>query len=667
MRDAVERIPASDLPALYEFWAGEPAAVPEDFETARTDVESWMRDPGRVEERVGGLERRLGEIVRRLARSPRYRCSHRDLVDARELAYLGAYDLESSLTALVRRGLLVETEDGSFEKVEERAYALPAEVGDGLKSSRSGALRVFEVVTLRGFLDRIPSTQSTSPQRVREMYKMYATDSAAVARIDRLPDGIRDLVEKAILEFGGLLPRSLFERMATDLPHWNGRRWSMILEKSLVGTVQKLDLSNYGIRHVDETLVVFNEVALAWLRRVAVPGDPDRPHEELSLGVDLISNISHFLSFILGHDVRFTVRGEIFKTTERKILQTLIPNPGRELSREEVLAFIYRFTRSRKLIDSTGERTIAMTKEGREWGQLELPDKLELLLEHAVEERDPDSEYLHQTHLRRIFLRLVKRIESGIWYDLMYLPFLARNTYIASLDDMGVEPVIAERRKSAGFIAKEDPQRMAWSLVRWIRKRLFLLGLVDLGYDSTGRPVAMRLTAIGARAFGMIPTQTADPALGTLVVTPDFEVVLFPTGDDSELVHDLDRFCDRDKKGHLLHYRITEASVLRALSEGLYLDRIIATLDEHSRTPLPQNVRFSVRDWALRAGLMTLDSELRVHCEDGETWKRFRQDPGVRTYVAEFESEGVARLKGRSSPKRMQAVFRDLGYLVELV
>ena len=120
-------------------------------------------------------------------------------------------------------------------------------------------------MTLRGYLECLYAQPErsgrTSPQRLREMYKMYSLESAAVSRIDRLPDGVKALIEKAILEFGGILPRKLFERMKTDLPHWNGRRWQMILEKSLIGTVERLDLARHGVRHDDETLVVFNEVA----------------------------------------------------------------------------------------------------------------------------------------------------------------------------------------------------------------------------------------------------------------------------------------------------------------------------------------------------------------------------------------------------------------------
>ena len=673
VRDVVSARPRSDLSDLYGFWAnGHASEAPGDERALRSAVVEWMSDPVVLEERVSDMGRRLGAVFERLLRSPDYQLSYTQLANAPELSYLSQYDMEACLTALTRRALLVDGEDQRFQSFGERVLAVPSEVGDGVwRQRRERGRRLFDVLTLRGHLDRLyadpKSANSCSPQHLRRMYKMYSSETAAVARVERLPDGIRGLVEKAILEFGGVLPRGLFERMDTTLPHWNGRRWRKILEESLVGTVADIDLGKYGILHGDESLVVFNEVSLAWLRQRAVPGDPDRPHEELSLGVDLVTNLSRFLGFILENDVRFTVRGEIFKTTEKKILQYLIPNPGRELSREDVLRFLYRFARSKGLIDRTGERTLSVTGKGREWSQLPLGEKLSSLHTYSVEEKGLGGEPYHQTRLREIFMRMLKRIEPGVWYDLMYLPFLARNSYLASLDDLGVEEFFAERNKASRTSPLEDPQRLAWNVVRWVRMRLYLLGVVDLGYDATQRPVAMRVTKSGARLLGVYgePEEEA-PQQGTLVVTPDFEVVLFPSGDDAELAHDLDRFCVRDKKSDLLHFQISEESVRRALVQGMPLARIEATLEDHSRTPVPQNVSFSIRDWARRAGLMRLDEQLCIHCEDADTVRRFLQDPGVRGYVdAQIDDERV-QLSASVTQRRMRSLLRDLGYLVEI-
>ncbi|HKX46955.1 MAG TPA: helicase-associated domain-containing protein [Planctomycetota bacterium] len=675
VRHAVAERPESELRDLFRFWSG--GAVPEakgDPEVVREQVVRWMTDPEVVAQRVPTLGKRLGLVVELLLAGRGYGASYAELSGARTLSYLSDYDLEACLSALKRNALLVEVEGNRFDAFGERRFALPVEVGDGLREQRRAEQRgVFDAVTLRGWLDRVYSDPEraprTSPQRLRELYKLYSDERACVARIERLPEGVRELVEKAILEFGGILPKQLFERLSTDLTHWNGRRWALILEQSLVGTVRPLDLSRFGIDHDDETLLVFNEVALAWFRKVAVPGDPDAPHEELSLGVDLLANVTRFLAFLHENDVRYTLRGEIFKTTEKRILQHLIPNPGRELKREEVLQFIFQFCKHAGLVEGTGERTLGVTSQGFAWSDRPLQEKLQGLLEYALEEPPDRGDRFHQLRLRRFLIRMLKRIEPGVWYDLMYLPFVARNQYLASLDELEVAEHFAERVQKGRAGRTEDVQRLAWELARWARRRLYLMGLIDLGYDSARRPVALRLRPAGARLLGypeasLAPDRTA---VGSLVVTPDFEVVLFPSGDDSELVHDLDRFCVREKADELLHFRIQQEAVVRALVHGMPLRRILEVLEINSRTPVPQNVSFSITDWARRAGLMRLGADLVLACDDADTLRRVQSDPGVRGYVKERLGEDRLRLSGRVTPRRMRGLLRDLGYLVELV
>jgi len=671
-RDAVAAVPETDLPELFRFWAGKGSArMPAEATAIRAQVLEWMADPALVESRVGALGKRLTAVLDLHLTSARYQTSLLDLLNAKSLAYLSRFDLEAGLSMLVRHALLVEAagEPGG------RTFAVPVDVGDAILRQRRARRRgVFDLFTLRGHLDRRyedPSRSSrTPPSRLREIYKMYANEAAAVARLERLEPGLKLLVVKTIVEFGGILPRAMFERFETGLA-WDGRRWRSVLEESLLGTVERVELGRYGLHHHDETLIVFNEVALAWLRRVAVPGDPDRPHEESEHGVDLASNLSRFIGFILDHDVRFTVRGEIFKTTEKRIQEELIPNPGRELSRDAVLTFIYGFARHARLIESTGERTFALTAAGREWEPQDLETKLRALLDHAVEERGLPGEPYHQMRMRKTLLRLLKRVEPQVWYDLMYAPFLARNTYLSSLDELSVEEFFAGRFQNGTYAPMEDLQRMAWNLATWVRQRLHLLGIVDLGYDRSGRPVAMRLSRIGARLLGVVDGAPGGAArgahaAGSLVVTPDFEVVLFPTGDDGELIHDLDRFCVREGQGSVLHFRINEKTVHRALAEGMFLKRMVATLEEHSRTPVPQNVVYSIRDWAAQAGLMRLGHDYTVRTEDLDVARRFQQDPGVKAVLAAVVDEKTSKLKAHGTPRRMQSFLRDLGYLVEL-
>ncbi|MFT5049713.1 MAG: hypothetical protein ACI8QZ_001106 [Chlamydiales bacterium] len=667
--DVVTQLEQADLTELYRFWAGEdPPPAPRPA-ALRRDVVRWMGEPETLQARLARLGRRHGLVLDLHLNAASYSCTLGELASSKELAYLSRYDLEASLSLLVRRALLYEQPAGRIAMPDARVFVMPPDLGDTIQRQRSAKTRgVFDAFTLRGHLDSIYDdpvrAARTSPRRVRELYKMYSNEAAAVARVERLPEGLRELVKKVVMEFGGILPRSLFDRMETELPHWNGRRWGKILSESLVGTVKQLDLTPYGVQHRGETLIAFNEIALAWLRRVAVPSDPDAPHDEASLGVDLVSNMSRFLSFIIDHNVRFTVRGKIFKTTEKRILQELIPNPGRELERSEILSFIYGFARHAGLIKSTGERTFALTPAGRDWEAQELENKQQALLEYVLEEAGMGGEYFHQLRMRHIFMRLFKRVEPEVWYDIMYLPFLVRNNYLSSFDELAVDESF-QSSPGGGHQSLEDLQTMAWNLVTWVRQRLYLLGIVDLGYDADKRPVAMRMTRMGARLLGLEAEDVGAPAIGSVVVTPDFEVVLFRSGDDAALVHDLDRFAHRDKDGPLLHFTISEKTIHRALSEGMALGRIQCTLTENARTPVPQNVLYSIKDWAAQAGLLFLNKKLIVRTDDPDRLKGFVRDPGVRPYVRRTLDEARVQLKSGVSQARMRSLLRDLNYLIE--
>lgn len=623
----------------------------------------WMSDEDHVARCVGSLDSSSRAILDAFVRGPGHRRT------AAELADIAGSAPETAVEPLKRVALLFDDDD-----LDGPGWFLPRSIAKLLASrasTESAGLEseIFRALTLKGAMEwRYGGPEAERPMkasRIREMFKMYANEAQAVARVERLPEGLRDLVAKVVLEFGGLLPRRFFEKMETELPHWNQRRWAKILGESLVGTVQRLELSPYGIQHDDDTLIVHNEITLAWFKRIAVPSDPDAPHDDCSLGVDAVSNISRFFAYLIDNNVRFTVKGEIFKTTEKRILTDLIPNPGRELERSEILQFIFDFARRSGFIEVTGERTFQLTRAGREWEAQELDAKLGSLFDHITADLDLEHESVHQIAMRRVLLKMMKRLEVGIWYDVMYLPFLARNAYLAQLDGLGVVDQIDALGKD-GVGAAEDLQRLSWNLVNWVRKRLYLLGIVDLGYDTNGHPVAMRLTRIGARVLGIDAGVSELSGLGRLIVTPDFEVVLFGEGDDADLVHDLDRFTDRVCEGVTRHFRIDDRSVHRGLVEGLTVARMSEIMTGNARTPVPRNVLQSIRGWAQQAGLLLLDADLVVRGQDPELVARFARDAGVRPFVRVTLDSTTVQLKSKTSRQRYRTLLRDLGYLIEL-
>jgi hypothetical protein len=330
-----------------------------------------------------------------------------------------------------------------------------------------------------------------------------------------------------------------------------------------------------------------------------------------------------------------------------------------------VLDIIYRFCVSERLIHRTGERMYTVSENGAQWEAKPLLDKQQELLRFSVEDRHLPGEPFHQVRMRRFCLRFLRRLEPERWYDAMFLPFVTRNAYMAALDKGTVESFFSARAGAHGSSAPfEDVQQMGWNLLVWVRKRLALLGIVDLGLDSVGRPVAIRLSRLGAQLLGVLPAQNFRAGQSHLVVNPNFDIVLLPEGDEFELAHALDRFCVRKKHEVLYHYQLTEESLRRGLRDGLRVSEILKWLSRYTRSPLPQNVVYSIHEWAERAGVLWIEGN-NLRSRHSETLERFLAIPRVASHIHHRPNADSVVLKPGLPVGELRGLAKEIGVFIE--
>ncbi len=532
----------------------------------------------------------------------------------------------------------------------------------------SGGL--FDSFTLKGFVEAYFASHgrangSGATNHHHDVYKLYLDERAIRNRLKKLPPPIDALVEKAVTEFGGILPRSLYERIDAPAGKWDAEAWRTALESHFLGTVRDLALTPFGIQTNEEALVLFHEIVVARLKDVATE-KPASVQHELVMGVDLVSDLARFLSFLEEEQVRFTVQGELFKTSEKRLVDQFVPgiDPAlKEPAPHEVLDFIHRFCIAERLVHRTGERTYGVSDVGHSWEARPVVEKQQDLLQFAVEDRSLPGEIFHQVRLRRSCLRFLKRLEPERWYDAMFLPFVARNSYVATLDRATVEPFLTARTAASGA-STEDLQQLGWNLLVWIRRRLALLGIVDVGLDSVSRPVAIRLSRLGAQLLGVLPAAGFNAGHSHLVVNPNFEIVLLPEGDEFEIVHALDRFCVRVRHEVLYHYVLDEESLRRGLRDGLKVSQIIDWLGRFTRSPLPQNVVYSLHEWAERAGVVWQEG-LLLRTRATDSLDRLAAEPRVAKHVEARQGPDALLLKKGLSSSDLAEAARALGLVLD--
>ena len=245
-------------------------------------------------------------------------------------------------------------------------------------------------------------------------------------------------------------------------------------------------------------------------------------------------------------------------------------------------------------------------------------------------------------------LRWALTEEAGAWYALddfaqfafsQYPDFLFsfhdnNSNYLPTSTGVRRRAYPIKRRQTATspelvpLFRSTDWREVEGEFVREVfREAFWWLGLVELGPDRE-RPDSFRLSGIGRHLlFG---TPMADEALSSpatlIAVQPNFEIVVPNAGADFGLLAEIDQFAERRTVDRAATFALTQAAFVRALDGRWTLESVVATLEGASGMPLPQNVRFSLDEWAAVHARLTLRTGATVISADSAAIDRWLAD-----------------------------------------
>ncbi|MFK7740949.1 MAG: helicase-associated domain-containing protein [Planctomycetota bacterium] len=602
--------------------SGRPKASSTSGKPALGRASTAMEDETLVLRRLGELPRKLQDLLDVFFADGGAVRTAKDLFDEFGQNFKSRYDLEASLAALHREAFVWPVKDKRWAHYDGAAWAAPSELVECIQAYRERRQRQLpDTLTLQGFLearffkkqeeanatdsDATTASKAEREERqqkadkardhARKIYKLYTLENAMQQRLDKLPEHVRKMVDATLHTHGGV---AAFEDLMAEVDAKAKPDFDFLgksLEEAMLGTTANLDLARVGIQPYERGVVVFHEVALWAIRR---HGEEQAPtvSQELGANSDLCSNVCRFLRELSQSKVLFTAEGELFKASAKRIAGLLLSIPGGFLPADQMLQVIYRFCLQRRLMDRRGERALRPTPSGHQFERASLSDQIKLLLAHFVEDRMLPGEAYHHTRMRRVLLRLLRRAEPLVWQDVAVLPFLSRNAYLSQLDTAAAEEFFAARFSGGAYVPSESLQQMAWNLLVWIKTRLFPLGIVDIGMHE-GRVSALRLSRLGAELLDAEPATKVGGTRSTVIVQPDFEILVFPGDDVHDVLHLFDRFAKRTKSDHVHQFQLMRETVAAGMEDGLTGSQIVQELSDRARVPLPQNVLYSLDEW----------------------------------------------------------------------
>ncbi|MGH2458684.1 MAG: helicase-associated domain-containing protein [Chloroflexota bacterium] len=309
----------------------------------------------------------------------------------------------------------------------------------------------------------------------------------------------------------------------------------------------------------------------------------------------------------------------------------------------------------------------------------------------------PDPEQPHRAH-RRLVDRLRSEAQPGQWYRVDDVSRIMRYEdveflvswldpspnrwngyhYFDDRDHLKFPPYPGVTLEDSRGRPRSLDLGSDWDLVEGAFVRavfhgpLTWLGLVECRTKPDGTDV-FAISWLGAQVLELSGS-VAGPSLAeipshrdALIVQPNFEVVVYDPDARPDLLYHIDRFAERVSRDRLAIFRLTNESVSAGLQLGLRIDDVIEVLEVTARAPIPQNVAFSLRDWARRfESVHWYRNAWLIEAPDEATLDRWLGDARVARAVERRLSPTVGLCVGERPPE-LAAYLRALGSEVRAI
>lgn len=208
-------------------------------------------------------------------------------------------------------------------------------------------------------------------------------------------------------------------------------------------------------------------------------------------------------------------------------------------------------------------------------------------------------------------------------------------------------------------LAWEQPRRrpaLRDRLVRFALREAEHIGVTGLGVPAThGRAVARG----DGTAAGLLAPLLPEP-VDHVLLQADLTAVA-PGPLTTDLGRRLALMADVESKGGATVYRFSEQSVRRALDAGHSADDLLAVLERHSATPVPQPLRYLVTDVARRHGRIRVGTaSAYVRCDDPALLDEVLADK--RAHLLRFRRLAPTVLASKTSRAALVDSLRAMGY-----
>ena len=483
--------------------------------------------------------------------------------------------------------------------------------------------------------------------------------SSCSDRLASLSRPLRDMVHAAMRTHAGVLPLDSLGELEVEPPDLDRSvlaDWRAELEANFVGTVGDVSLLDYGIDLDGTVLAVFTEVIEAWLsaplERPVAAADP--------VGPDFLLDLLELVLYARESQARLKASGALTGPASDRIIAGLTRPSLPLMDAYDLLELRVACAEKLGLVERAGD-LLAARRAAWEWERQSYEEQAADLFGLVGSAVPTARSKHHHDGLCEIASGLLRSMTPGEWRRSRSLAHTAVRRYLAALESSGLhERILDAVHRVSEYVLPPFPgvKALCGDVHEAVTLEAYATGILDLATEGA-ESVAERLSEFGAVATGQGPTRAAPPKL---IATPDFEVVILPEGDTTRLRYELGQFAAPGKFEQTYHLKITKERVERAVARGLSADRMIKTLREHCDTDVvPQNVEYSIRGWAGRVRVATVEDVCVFELPDEEMLKVVGELPEMKDLIIRQISPTALALSRWPGDRKLLAALRELG------
>jgi|GEM_PF-2806202 len=508
---------------------------------------------------------------------------------------------------------------------------------------------VEEVTSLSGFLAAMPderyrkvvgaALRDAPRDGTRQTdHRLLLDTQRILGRLRKLPEQLFDHVSHAVGSGGGLWPVELVTGTSTA-------KTCKFLEDQLIGTVTELPVSPGEADK--KVMFVFTDVAEKLL---GIQVGPIEGYDQVSdRGIGPLLDINTILQFLSLEGARVKQDNRVYRSSARRLGGLMEPT-GAPADNEHFAQAHLTLLHKLGLTDEVHGEIVPTEKAG-EWFTKEPEEQLAAILDNLDGVITPMNKYAWGK-----LIGVLRQLSAG---DAHLTTVVLSRLLVSFYRDLG-----AGKDLSKLLYGFESLQQILDVAAGWLRM-LARYGFVA-AYLQGGALMAVKLTEPAAVAIGAAaaaPREEAEEQV--LIVNPDFECIVFRHGPAWRVAATLSKFARRKKTDQTYHFKIKREHVEAAVLCGMSGDSMMDFLQGHSRAPVPQNVEYSVRDWASKVRVVRSFSAVILEAKDSQTLDMVMEDPQVKPHIDRRLSPTLAALKDRITNKKLINHLRQNGIFLK--